>query len=184
MGIRTVGQCRAGFTLVEAMISISLAALAGGVLLVGINSSIQVTDDAMHETIALGMAQQLMDEVVGNLWGGSTTSGVRSDFNEIGDFNGYASQPPVDAWGIALGKDDGLGAQRHANLQANSVLLDRFKQYVRVYYVNPASPSIALTSGTSECVAVEVRILYAQTGTATKELVRLRRVISHVASLP
>jgi type II secretory pathway pseudopilin PulG len=184
MRIRTFRRRRAGFTLVEAVISISLAALAGSVLLVGINSSVKVTDDAMHETIAAGIAQQLMDEIVAYPWGGSTTSGTRIGFGEIGDFNGFTSQPPVDAWGIALGKDDGSGGQRPAAFQAPSATLDRFKEYVRVYYVNPASPSTELTSGTSECRAVEVRVSYVEANGATKELVRLRRVISHVTSLP
>jgi hypothetical protein len=166
------------------MVSISLAALAGSVLLAGINASVRVTDDGMNETIAMGMAQQLMDEVVGNRWTGTTTSG-RANFDDIEDYANYQSTPPADPWNVALGTDDGQGGQRQANFRAPSGLLDRWKQQVLVYPVDAANPSVQLaSSSTSECRAVEVRILYADPSGWTKELVRLRRVISHVTSLP
>ena len=56
---------RGGFTLIEALAAIALAAIAGSALLYGTTASIQNTDDTMRRTIAYGMAQQLMDEVVG-----------------------------------------------------------------------------------------------------------------------
>ena len=185
MTLRAARGWRSGFTLVEALISISLAALAGSVLLVGINASVKVTDDGMNETIALGMAEQLLDEVLGNLWGGIATSPPRTNFDQIDDFANYQSTPPVDAWGVALGKDNGQGGQRHAGFQATSGLLDRLQQQVLVYPVDPANPSVQLLAGTpSECRGVEVRIIYNDPRSGARELVRLRRVIAHVTSLP
>src|SRR5574340_36006 len=100
-----------GFTLVEALTSIALAAMAGSVLLLGANTSVQTTNDALQQTIAYGMAQQLIDEVVGCRYmdlGGSpydltpkpsapeAVAGNRQLFDDIGDFNGYRCQPPKD----------------------------------------------------------------------------------------
>jgi type II secretory pathway pseudopilin PulG len=184
MRLRLHIPSRGGFTLVEAVIAISLAAMAGAVLLAGINASVKVTDDGMREMIALGTAQQLMDEALGNLWGGSTTSPPRTNFDQIDDFADYQSMPPVDPSGIALGKDDGQGGERHPNFQATSGLLDRWQQQVLVYPVDLSNPSVQLTSGTSECHAVEVRIIYNDPQNGARELARLRRVIAHVAPLP
>ena len=185
MRMRLQRDSRSGFTLVEAVVSISLAALAGSVLLVGINASVKVTDDGMREMIALGLAQQLMDEAVGKLWGGSTTSPPRTNFDQIDDFANFQSTPPVDAWGVALGKDDGQGGLRHVSFQATSGLLDRWQQQVLVYPVDASNPSVQLGTGvSSECHAVEVRIIYNDPQSGARELARLRRVIAHVASLP
>jgi prepilin-type N-terminal cleavage/methylation domain-containing protein len=48
-----------GFTLVEALVSIAISAIAGSVLLLGTTASLQTTDDAMQRTIAYGMRQIL-----------------------------------------------------------------------------------------------------------------------------
>jgi len=169
---------RRGFTLVEAMIAISLAALAGSVLLVGINASVTVTDDELNETIALGMAQQLMDEIVGNRLTATTTAG-RSNFDDIFDYANYQSTPPVDRWDVTLGTDDGEGGRRHASVRATSALLRRWTQKVLVYPVDPSNPSVQISSSsTNTCFAVEVRILNADPQGVTKELARLRRVLA------
>jgi len=172
---------RTGFTLVEAMVSIALAALAGSVLLAGINASVKVTDDGMNETIAMGMAQQLLDEIVGNRLTTGTTSG-RSSFDDVFDYANYQSTPPVDPWNVALGTDDGVGGQRYKEFWATSGLLERWTQKVLIYPVSTASPSTQVSSST--CYAVEVRILATDPSGATKELARLRRVLAYVPSLP
>ena len=46
--------------------AISFAALAGSALLLGTYSTVQATGEAEDQTIALGMTQQLMDEIMGN----------------------------------------------------------------------------------------------------------------------
>src|SRR5688500_16894770 len=52
-----------GFTLVEAMVSITVLALAGSVLLLAVDSSLQTTTEAVDRSIADGLAQQLLDEI-------------------------------------------------------------------------------------------------------------------------
>jgi prepilin-type N-terminal cleavage/methylation domain-containing protein len=188
-----------GFTLIEALAAIAIAAIAGSVLLLGTTSSIQSTDDAMRRTIAYGMAQQLMDEVVGCRYmdlGGSpydttlkpsaaeAATGNRSLFDDMGDFNGVRSQPPKDFYGIALGTDNGQGEQRNPAFQCSSGFLQNWRQEIDVCYVSDTNLTAALPAGqTSDYRAVEVRIIYNDPKSGPLPLAKIRRVVTYVAPL-
>jgi hypothetical protein len=186
---------------VEALVAISFAALAGSALLLGTYSTVQATGDAEDQTIALGMTQQLMDEIMGNPYipaGGnpyavpigpsaSQKSGSsRALFKAIGDFNGYRAQPPCDPWGYTLGTDDGQGGTRAGSFQAPTARFANWRQEVDVYYVKETDLMTALTgSNTSDYRAVEARINYVDPATgATRQLAQLRRVVAYVPLLP
>jgi prepilin-type N-terminal cleavage/methylation domain-containing protein len=189
-----------GFTLIEALAAIAVAAIAGSALLLGTSASIQSADDAMRRTIAYGMAQQLMDEVAGSRYmelGGSAynttlgpnateaATGNRLLFDDIDDFNGYRSQPPKDFYGIALGVDNGQGGQRNPNFQCNNGYFQYWRQEIDVSYVSDTNLTTPLSSGqTSDYRAVEVRILYNNPRTGPLLLAKIRRVIPYVAPLP
>ncbi len=109
----------AAFTMFEALLAIAIAAMAGSVLLLGMTTSLQTTNTNMYGTIAMGLAQQLMDETVGNRYcelgvdpyqttlGPSSDETTRQMYDDVDDYNGLRTQPPKDFFGIALGKDDG-----------------------------------------------------------------------------
>ena len=188
-----------GFTLIEAMAAIVLTTIAGSALLLGTSASIQNTNDAMRRTIAYGMAQQLMDEVVGCRYmelGGSAydtvlkpsateaATGTRAQFDDIDDFNGYRCQPPKDYFGVALGADNGQGGQRNPNFQSSSGFLQNWRQEVDVYYVSDTNLNDRLPAGqTSDYRAVEVRILYNDPATGSMPLAKIRRIVTYVAPL-
>ncbi len=188
-----------GFTLIEAMAAISVTAIAGSALLLGISASVQGADDAMRRTIAHGMAEQLMDEVMGCRYmplGGDpyqtpigpsaakAAAGTRAAFDAIGDFNGYRSQPPVDRYGVALGLDNGQGGLRNAAFRCDPAFLQNWRQEVDVYYVADSNLTTQLPSGqTSDYRAVEVRIVYADSQSGPVTLAQLRRVVTYVAPL-
>ncbi|MBN2477605.1 MAG: type II secretion system protein [Pirellulales bacterium] len=192
-------RLRPGFTLIEALVSISIAAIAGSVLLVGIGSSIQATDEALQQTIACGMAEQLMDEVVGLRYmefqcsahdtvlqpgGAEAATGTRELFDDIDDYNGFRCSPPTDRWGIELGKDDGEGGIRHPSFQAPDGFFDRWRQEVDVYYVDAADPYTRLAAGqTSDYRTVEVRIMRDNPEGGSRALARLRRIVAYVPPL-
>ena len=164
---------RGGFTFVEAMVAVSITAMAGSAILLGVNASLQATSSALEQTVALGMAQQLMDEVAGHLYAeipanpydtplgptaGESAGPGRSLYTNIGDYNGLSSMPPLDPWGVALGADDGQGGTRDLNLQATGFFAN-WQQSAEVYYVDPADLSVQLSGGqTSNYRAVEVHI--------------------------
>jgi type II secretory pathway pseudopilin PulG len=190
---------RAGFTLVEATVAIGLTALAASVLLMGTTTSLGTGQDAQDQAIALGMAEQLMDEVVGNRYmeygvspyqtalgpGADEANGTRALFDDIDDFHAWRSQPPKDCYGIALGKDDGQGGTRDANFQVPAGLFDRWRQEIDVCYVSETDLTTALGSGkTSDYRAVEVRIMRDNPQGGARQLARLRRVVAYVSPLP
>ena len=189
-------QTPAAFTLVEALVSISIAAIAGSVLLLGVTSSLQTTNEALEGTIADGMARQLMDEIVGGRYASVGVGGYqttfspslweqagpgRSRYDDIDDYHGLRIQPPKDPWGIALGTDDGEGGQRHPNFQASADMFDDWRQEVDVVYVDESDLTTPLSYGqVSDYRAVEVRIVKDDPNGGSRVLAQLRRVVAYV----
>ena len=189
----------AAFTLVEALVAISITAIASSVLLLGIGSSFQSTTDAQEQTIATGIAQQLMDEVLGGRYielggspydpvlapgGAEAGAGTRELFDDIADYNDWRSQPPEDLWGISLGAGDEEGAQRHPNFQIPAGYFDRWREEIDVYYVDETDLLSRLPPGqTSDYRVVEVRIIHEDPHRGTRELAKIRRVVAYVSPL-
>jgi len=163
----------AAFTLVEALVSITITAIAASVLLLGIESSLRTTDEGLEQTIATGMAQQLLDELVG-----------AHDRDQIDAYDGLRKQPPVDRWGIELGKDDGEGGERHPLFRAPEGFFDRWRQEIDVHCVSESALTTPLADGvTSDYRLVEVRITYDDPERGRRELAKLRRIVAYVQPL-
>lgn len=190
---------RRGFTLIEALVSITITAIAGSVLLLGFTSAVGTTHQSMQQTIAQGIANQLADEVVGcrymatgttpyqvslgaSSWENAT--GTRERYNDIDDFHGFMAQPPVDPWGVPLGTDDQSGAERHSAFRIAEGYLDDWHEEISIYYVDPTDLTTPLPSGqVSDYRVVEVAVLYDRPEGGTRELARVRRVVAYVPSL-
>lgn len=196
--MRTAATTRKGFTLVEALVSLTVIAMSASALLLAVQTTVQARTDAMQQTIAVGLARQLIDEVLGQPYhspdggpmeyplgptGYEDAGRGRERFNETGDYNGYVAQPPVDIWGIPIGEGDGKGGRRHTNSRVAPSFLNDFRQVIEVYYVSDINSSIRLGPGdTSTFRAVEVRILRVNSDESTTELARLRQVFAYVPS--
>ena len=102
---------RRAFSLVEALIALSIMALAGAVLLLSVESSLSTTTDAVDRTIADGIAQQVLDQILTRRFADETGGGLPSAlgaaadellgvgselFDDVDDFAGYTMQPPED----------------------------------------------------------------------------------------
>ena len=59
------GSRRGGFTFIEAMTAVTIATMVGVAVLTGVNASLQNTTAALDQTIGMGMAATLMDEIAG-----------------------------------------------------------------------------------------------------------------------
>jgi type II secretory pathway pseudopilin PulG len=191
---------RPAFTLVEAMIAVSLAAVAGSVLLLGTASSQQAVGDTLRRTIAAGLAEQLMDEVLGQRYCAPGTDGYptslgpnsweaagvgRQRYNDIDDYHNVRTTPPKDLWGIELGKDNGQGGTRPAAFQAPGNLMANWRQEIDVYYVSASNLNTKLSSGqVSDYRVVEVRITEYVPNVGWKQWARLRRVVAYEPLLP
>jgi type II secretory pathway pseudopilin PulG len=190
---------RAAFTLVEAVVALALTAIAGSALLLGLASSLDTSSDAVEQTIAAGMAQQLLDEVAGarymelgysahqavlqaSTWERQT--GTRERFDDVDDYNEFRSRPPVDFWGVKLGEDDGEGGMRHPAFRAPDRFFDRWRQEIDVYYVRESDLTTRLPAGqVSDYRAIEVRVLHEDANGAVRPLATLRRVVAYVPPL-
>ena len=182
---------RAAFTLIEAMMAMTVTVVAGSAVLLGIATSIQTTDDSLARTQAAGMAQLLMDEIAGQLYCDDPAQPyqyplgamgqARDQYNDIDDYEGLVMQPPTDPFGILLGTEDRNGGQRDPNFRVDSNYFADWDQAVSVYYVDPADPSQALPAGqTSDYRAVDVTIHRHSASQGTRPLANLRRVFSYV----
>lgn len=187
---------RSGFTLVEAMVAITITALCGSVLLLAIETTVTNTAEAVDETIAAGMARQLVDEVLGarycavgeapqqyplgcSSWeqGGAG----RERYNDTDDYAGFEAAPPEDVWGQPLGDDDGAGDLRHVNFRVPSGRFDSWRQRIDVYYADESDLSQNLTGGaTSNYRAVVASIYRQDSDGALRLLARVRRVYAYV----
>jgi prepilin-type N-terminal cleavage/methylation domain-containing protein len=178
-------RLRAGFTLVEALVALTIAGIAASALLLGVTSALHTTDETLQQTIAQGLAQQLMDEVVGACYADRQPSSSRALCDSIDDFNGLRAQPPTDAWGVALGTEDQEGTQRDPQFRIPSGYLNRWRQEVDVYYVSPTDLTTRISSTKVEdYLAVEVRIVYVDPERGDRVLSKLRRVVAYVKPIP
>jgi hypothetical protein len=186
-----------GFTLVEAAISMSLTAICGGALLLGISSSLETTQSVLEQAIAQGICDQLVDEIVGRRYSAagsgpyepflgpsaSESAAAGRRYSDIDDFNGFRAQPPVDFYGVELGADDGQGGSRDANFRAPASLLARWREEIDVYYVNNNNLTQRLAAGqTSDYRAIEVRIILNDPAMGPRTVAKARRVVAYVPS--
>jgi type II secretory pathway pseudopilin PulG len=187
---------RCAFTLIEAVVAIGITVVAGSAVLLGIASSVTAADDELARTQAAGMAQQLMDEIAGQLFcedpaqpyqypfarnAYESAGQGRERYNDIDDYEPIATQPPTGRWGVPLGSDDGVGNLRDPNFRAASDTFAAWQQSARIYYVSASNPSQILPAGsTSPYRMVEVNINLIHPTQGTRTLATLRRVFTHV----
>jgi hypothetical protein len=176
------------------MVAITVLALAGSVLLLAVDSSLQTTTDAVDRTIADGLAQQLLDEISlahymepGTLHsdplgpsGWETAGSGRERFNDTDDYHDFTAEPAEGVYGEPLGTGNGAGGARHSAFQVAPTFFQSWRQRVEVYFVDPADPSVRLTSGTSEYRAIEVAIERIEPGGVVRKLASRRKVIAYV----
>jgi type II secretory pathway pseudopilin PulG len=194
------GAATAAFTLLEALVAIVITAVAGAALLLGTTTALQTTEESWKRTVAAGMAQQLMDEILGQRYCAAGENGRqvvlgpnswesqgrgRERYDDIDDYHGYRSTPPRDPWGVLLGYDNGEGGLRHLAFQMPSGFFDNWRQEVDVYYVAESNPMLPLPSGqTSDFRTIEVRIVENVPNVGRREWAKLRRVVAYVPPLP
>jgi type II secretory pathway pseudopilin PulG len=186
---------RTAFSLIEAMVALSITAMAGAVLLLATQGVLETTNDAVAQTIAQGMATQLIDEVLGARYCGGTdpyettlggsaserAGGNRDRFNDTDDYDDFSAQPPEDTYGNALGQGDWNGNFRHPALRSPGDPFNQWRHRIEVYYVNPSDPTVRRPdSQPTDYRAVEVTIERIENDGAVRPLCTMRRVFCYV----
>src|SRR5688572_27554635 len=164
---------RGGFSIVEAIVALSITAMAGAVLLLAVESTVQTTTESVQRTIADGLAQQLLDEALtrhfvepgedplGNSVGPTafeTAGSGRESYDDVDDYHSFIALPAEDTYGNSVGSGNDSGGLRHANFRVPDGYFDNWRQRVEVYFVREDDHRIRLTSGTSYFRAIEVHI--------------------------
>ncbi|MDA7980120.1 MAG: type II secretion system GspH family protein [Pirellulales bacterium] len=186
-------SARSGFTLMESLVAVAIAAMTGAALLYAVSGSLTTSEALSERAIAQGIAGMVLDEIsiakyaedVSSLdqWplGPHTSEGpLRSTFDDIDDFNGYEMKPPVDAWGIPLGTGNGAGGARDSDLVVREDLLSDWRVTIDVIYVDDDNPAVALGPGiTSNTRVVEVNVYIDRSAGATL-VATARRVFANI----
>lgn len=196
MRTRNARTKRTAFTLVEATVAMSITAIAGAAFLLAVEGTINSSRQSVDETIANGLARQIIDEVLGtrfmapgatpyqwplvpNSW--ELAGDGRERFNDTDDFNGFTADGAEGIWGFPLGTGDDQGGQRHHLTRVPGGFFDNWQQEIEVYYVSPTNPGLRLGAGqTSDLRCVEVRINKLLPDGSTKSLALMKRVYAYV----
>ena len=202
---RLSGQRRA-FSLIEALIALSITALAGSVLLLSVDSSLQCTSDAVERTIADGVAQRLLDEIctrrfvdldensgssgsglLGLSWlrdilGATTSESLGNGFelfDDIDDFAGHSAKPLKGTYGEVLGTGDDNGNARLDNFRLRSTFFNDWRQRVDVYYVSATDHTVRSSSVTAYR-AIEVFVERVAADGTVFPLAHRKRIVTYV----
>ena len=183
-----------GFSLVEALIALSITSLAGAVLLLSVQSSLDTTIDAVDQTIADGIAQQTLDEILTKRYVGPTESptattlgpstsellsGGTTYFDDADDYNGYTAIPIKGWYGELFGTGDDSGNLRLASFRVRREFFQNWRVRVNVYYVSPDDHTLQSATPTY-FRAIEVTVEQLKSSGAVVPLATRKRVITYI----
>jgi len=187
----TIGRRRAGITLIETLLAATLAALASAALLVAVESAMSTATDSTDRTIADGLAQQLLDEILQKRYvepGVSATSSslgtdgaesTRASYDDCDDYHNLSNAPPQGLYGETLGAGDDAAGLRVDSFRLPATYFARWRRKVSVYYVDPTTLQ-KLSSGTSYYRCIEVVVEQQDSGGSFLPLATKKRVIAYV----
>ena len=192
-------QYRCAFSLVEVLVSLAIIGMAGAALLLATESANQNGNDALSATIARGIAEQVLDDVMGQRYmavgesstvlplgietGEASTPVKTALFDDTDDFHGLDQSPPLDRWGISLGQGNGAGGLRPDDFRLSPSYLANWRLTVAIRYVDEANPAADLagnaTGGMRSATVTVTRTVNGVTDT----LAQVRRVFSYVPTI-
>lgn len=202
--LRTPRWCQArratarAFTLVEAVVALTITAIAAAALFLTLDASLQTTTVASERAIADGLARQLLDEIMGQRHHAPGSDPYqfplepsplesqgpgRRLFNDSGDYHLYQTAGAEDLFGNPLGHGDEAGGLRHPSFRLTSDYFHNWGQKVEVYYVDENDHSRRLPDfQTSNFRAAEITIFRITPENKIVELARKRQVFAYVTS--
>ncbi len=184
---------RAGFSMFESVVAVSVATVAGAALLSSLGTAIRSSSEAALSATARGMAEQLMDEIASVRFPASSNSTpggtARTNFDDIDDYAAWSSSPPVNRTGMPLGTEGatvgGTIQNRAAALLPDAGYINRFTREVVVERIQPDAGTgwnVVLTHTNHR--RVTVRVKYTDGQSNTKTLAEITRVFSYVPIAP
>jgi hypothetical protein len=186
----TIARQRAGITLIETLLAVTLAAMASAALLVAVESALSTATDSTDRTIADGLAQQLLDEILQKRYvepGASATGSLgvdgaettRASYDDCDDYQDYSATPVQGLYGETLGTGDDAGGLRVESFRLPATYFARWRRKASVYYVDPTTLQ-KLSSGTSYYRCIEVTVEQQDSSGSYLPLATKKRVIAYV----
>ncbi|MCS7239500.1 MAG: hypothetical protein NZ899_14720 [Thermoguttaceae bacterium] len=173
--------------------------MAGAAVLGGVYATLYTAELALRQAIALGVAEQLMDEIYGSSYSegesnpysltlgpgkDETASGTRALYDDVDDYHRLVCEPPVDRWGIRLGQDDGRGSFRFPGLRLDSGFVNAIRLECRVSYVRKDDFRQPVASGSaSDYRAIEITASYRAADGTLRPLCQLQRLVAYIPRL-
>jgi len=185
---------RLAFSLIEALIALSITSIAGAVLLLSVQSSLDTTIEAVDKTIADGVAQQTIDEILTKRFVGPAENPLTavlgalsselqslgtSLFDDTDDYAGYIAQPLKGLSGETLGTGDDSGGLRLQNFRVRSDYFQNWRVRVDVYYVNPDNHLVRSATATNFRM-IDVNVELVRTNGSVLPLANRKRLIAYV----
>jgi len=194
---RSPGHCRSyrhAFSLIEALVALTITSMAGAVLLLSVQTALDTTIEAVDKTIADGLAQQAIDEILTKRYVGpgenpltTTLAPLASElknvgtslFDDVDDYNGYVAQPPKGIYGEPLGTGDDSGNLRLNSFRLRNDYFQNWRLRVDVYYVDPNNHLVKSAAPTN-FRAVEVNVELLRANGAAFPLANRKRVVVYL----
>jgi hypothetical protein len=195
MSPRRTSHARTAFSLVEALVALTITTLAGSVMLLAIESCLSTTSDAVDRMIADGLATQLLDEIsvrrfmapgdspfsISGPNASESNGSGRERFNDMDDYKNFSARPAEGIWGEAIGTGNDSGGTRNSNFRVPTSYFANWRQRIDIYFVSDTNHSVRLAgSTTSNYRAVEVTIDYIHSDGRVIPLAKRRRVYAYL----
>ena len=123
---RSRASGRSGFSMVEALLGVTIATIAGAAMLTSVGAAVSATQESKNSNVARALADQLMDEIAGVRFPApglqlALSAADRSSFEDIDDYSGLIDMPPRTRAGQLIGSE---------SLQTDNGSIDRPTQTV------------------------------------------------------
>lgn len=146
--------------------ALAITSLAVAAVATVLMSSLVSTDNAVDRTIADGIAQQMLEEVMTKRYAATTANAYdtplllgpslvemlgpgRSAFNDTDDFVGFSKSPPQGIYGETLGRGNDAGGNRDPAFGIGTTYFSDWRQRFRVYYVSASDLTTESSTATS-----------------------------------
>ncbi|MFK7779017.1 MAG: hypothetical protein QM501_13010 [Gimesia sp.] len=187
---------RTGISLIESLVAVTITAIAGTALFSAIGASLGASYSTLNKSIGAGLANQMLDELTAVRFPTAddtrpTSSGTRSSFNDLDDYQNWSSTPPAHKNGISLGNSmltvlDTYPISRPSLLKPDSDFLSRLTREVSVERIrHDARSGWIVTNDQTDYRRIIVKIkLRASANLPSHEIAEATRIFSYVPLSP
>ncbi len=182
----------------EAVVAMMVVAIAGSVLLLGVEATLKSVVEQEEVIMADGIARQMLDEIQGQNWVDPALRGSpyqtslsassvelkgpgRTKFDDTDDYNNYVSTPPVDVLGKMLSSADSNGDTLPDGFRPSSNKLTNWRCEVEVAYVSESDHATQLADNDPTNYRAIICRVYRQNLDGTwRQVVERERILSYI----